>query len=1039
MSTKRLETMWDIGRLNVWFLVSSALLVGTTILLVVKDYARPWKKYQRTWMTEELVQTQAAVQNALPAADLKKLQDLDDQMQKEEAAQRSGIRSIEDQVGDLKADLYLDNQKFQFRKAELDTARYEFEEFRHKHERDEPDAVSRRMKELEELDREVRQLEDQYKGRELKVAALEAEKKKLLTNVSRMREEHSTITKDKDALQRKLAKFEPSFPNRFRNWILVDFISPTIKVQKFVINDLYDDLNFDIKVPKIDMCTTCHVSIKDPRYADPQKYPNPLRAHPRLDLFMADTSPHPSDSFGCTICHMGHGQSLTFEKAAHTPRSREQAERWEKEHHWHPYHYWDLPMVPMDRIQSSCVKCHKEEFQVPGAPEATHGKLLVKKLGCQGCHPWKGFENERKVGPDLRKLANKTTPEWTFQWVKNPLDFRPTTRMPRFFGIRHDNDEKLDDVQVRALTQYLFAHAERTTLEAPPADVTGDAKRGEDLFWKVGCLGCHSLRGADGRQVVAGGESLAAAPDLSRIGSKVNAAWLYDWLRDPGRHFPDTRMPNLRLTPQEAADLVAWLTTLKDPGEAGRYRVADVEDRVRDELVFTYQKGNLTEKEAHEQTRRMSADEKDLFLGERLFRRYGCAGCHLVTGHERDKGIGTELSEVGSKDVETIDLGLTDTPKTIQDWLPAKIREPRIFDEGRIKGFEDRSRMPRFSLTDEELHDLVTFTMGNRKDLIAPNRLRSLKGHLKGRETGERLVWEYNCTGCHRFHMDEVVYETTWQDKGKERTGALRLEGLVAVDEPEELTFQAWVDEPRLGLHVGDPVAIPKAKVKSLTKRDQPGQYLREAEIAAHLTRHLVKVGEVESEDVAGPFMPPVLYGEGRKVQSPWVFQFLRAPVTLRPWLKVRMPTFPFHESESEALAHYFAAAAQEPYPFQFMPEKEEAALAAKDRARPGRIDHASKLFNSETVNCGKCHVRGKINPPGDPSDWAPDLTLAQVRLRPNWIRRWLSDPQRVQPGTKMPTFFPEGEQRYQDLFPAPKEEQIDALVDFLMNFPATR
>jgi cytochrome c2 len=36
----------------------------------------------------------------------------------------------------------------------------------------------------------------------------------------------------------------------------------------------------------------------------------------------------------------------------------------------------------------------------------------------------------------------------------------------------------------------------------------------------------------------------------------------------------------------------------------------------------------------------------------------------------------------------------------------------------------------------------------------------------------------------------------------------------------------------------------------------------------------------------------------------------------------------------------------------------------------------------------------------------APNLILAKDRLRPEWMLEWLIDPQRLQPGTKMPNFF---------------------------------
>ncbi len=59
-----------------------------------------------------------------------------------------------------------------------------------------------------------------------------------------------------------------------------------------------------------------------------------------------------------------------------------------------------------------------------------------------------------------------------------------------------------------------------------------------------------------------------------------------------------------------------------------------------------------------------------------------------------------------------------------------------------------------------------------------------------------------------------------------------------------------------------------------------------------------------------------------------------------------------------------------------------------------------------ETYQCLKCHVAGE-NIPLTPDINAPNLILAKERLNPEWILRWLIDPQTLQPGTKMPNYFP--------------------------------
>src|SRR5664279_6477763 len=55
---------------------------------------------------------------------------------------------------------------------------------------------------------------------------------------------------------------------------------------------------------------------------------------------------------------------------------------------------------------------------------------------------------------------------------------------------------------------------------------------------------------------------------------------------------------------------------------------------------------------------------------------------------------------------------------------------------------------------------------------------------------------------------------------------------------------------------------------------------------------------------------PPIIRGEGAKVQSDWLFSFLHAPRSgqIRPWLKVRMPTFEFNPDQLNGLTSYFAS-----------------------------------------------------------------------------------------------------------------------------------
>ncbi len=102
---------------------------------------------------------------------------------------------------------------------------------------------------------------------------------------------------------------------------------------------------------------------------------------------------------------------------------------------------------------------------------------------------------------------------------------------------------------------------------AMPAGLRGDARKGRALFMsrsKGPCTGCHLIPGDD--VWPAGG----VGPDLSTIGDRgLPDAYLYQQIHDPRAVFPATTMPPWGaagvLTPQDIADVVAFLQSLKGP------------------------------------------------------------------------------------------------------------------------------------------------------------------------------------------------------------------------------------------------------------------------------------------------------------------------------------------------------------------------------------------------------------------------------------------------------------------------------------------
>ncbi len=100
---------------------------------------------------------------------------------------------------------------------------------------------------------------------------------------------------------------------------------------------------------------------------------------------------------------------------------------------------------------------------------------------------------------------------------------------------------------------------------------------------------------------------------------------------------------------------------------------------------------------------------------------------------------------------------------------------------------------------------------------------------------------------------------------------------------------------------------------------------------AEWLVESLIKRGQ--SRSMAWQMSPPPLYKEGIKVQTPWLYQFLRDPYRLRHTTVLRMPRFNMSPDEAQMLANYFAAVDNEPFPYQHVPAA-RAGLSGRRRIR---------------------------------------------------------------------------------------------------------
>ncbi|MQA29830.1 MAG: c-type cytochrome [Luteitalea sp.] len=921
---------YNVDFLNVVFAASSLFLFLSVIWMVWDDFDREWKNTQRQFVQLETQVVQAQLDQAARSVDRNKLAQLEAQQkaaQQSVAANQQKVDELNAQIADVDTRLYRATLDFQYAKATYDQDRYDFEASRIAGASD----ADRKGQAVQELAERLNTLDLDRQKAEAEKADLQRQLGQFTGELASVNTQLAEMTAEQGRLRNRINVIAPSaVKDYFRNAPLLDFMAPTIKVQQIILPNVVDDVNF-IRVPKMDRCQTCHLAIDRRGY---ESYPQPFKTHPDLEVYLGGSSPHPIERVGCTVCHEGMGQSVSFRDAAHTPGTEEQKVTWEEEHDWEEPHLWDYPMLPTSMTQASCAKCHKEQVFVPNASKLTVAYATYERAGCYACHKTRGFDTDiRKPGPILTKIDSKLSEDWVKNWIRNPRAVKPTTWMPRFW-YNSNNSEPEDavrnEVEINAVSAYLFENSSGHTpaVKSPPR---GNAAAGEEIVKNIGCLGCHVV--GEGERTEVGPRRTFGQP-LENIGNKTSYEWIFDWVRDPKHYSPGTYMPDLRLTDAQVADVATYLSGLKGP--AGDAAKATPDEKAVDEVALGYFAAVMPFEQAKATLAKLNPEQKQIELGRRVISRYGCFSCHDIKGFENAQAIGTDLSEEGSKLVTRLDFAfISDIPHTSKlAWFRTKLHDPRIFDKGRLLKPEEKLRMPNYDLSEEENNRLLMAIMSFQRDIQPPAAMPVRSARYDYLTTGRTLVHRRNCVGCHAI-------------------------------EGEGGDFVNLVAEPTLG--------------------------------------------------------PPMLTPEGARVQPDWLYAFLRNPITIRPWLNVRMPTFGLDDQHLNGAVRYFGAVSDEMLPFQT-----HEVVTASAGGGTGK-----ELF--DLLKCQQCHVLGEIPKDQPTANLAPDLRMSADRLQPDWIVDWLRNPATILPGTRMPSFWPDHPKSFFPQFGGSAEAQIQAVTDHLL------
>src|SRR5262249_55177921 len=461
----------------------------------------------------------------------------------------------------------------------------------------------------------------------------------------------------------------------------------------------------------------------------------------------------------------------------------------------------------------------------------------------------------------------------------------------------------------------------------------------------------------------------------------------------------------------------------------------------------------------------------DAKRGEEIVKSIGCQGCHVVGEGAREaagprRTFGQPLENIGNK--------------TTYEWIFNWVRDP--------KHYSPATFMPNLRLTDSQVADVATYLVGLKgpagdapkatadhkptheplfdylKNVVPVEEAKAQLGRLnadeKQVELGKRAINRYGCFSCHDIKGFEKAQSigTDLSEEGSKLVTRLDFAFVEGIPHTSKIGwFRAKLHDPRLFdqgrvLQPLDKLRMPNfdlteveidrlvTAIMSFQREIQPAaalpakdartDYLYQGRTLVH-RRNCVGCHIIEGDGgdflklVADPSLgPPMLTPEGARVQHDWLYDFLRGPITIRPWLNVRMPTFGLDDTNINGVINYFGSISNKMEPFQ---SHEMVRTASND---PGA---GKQLF--ELLKCQQCHVLGVIPKDQPTANLAPDLRMTAERLQADWILQWLKKPSDILPGTRMPAFWPDYPKSFYPQLGGDAEAQIRAIRDHLLTF----
>jgi mono/diheme cytochrome c family protein len=497
-----------------------------------------------------------------------------------------------------------------------------------------------------------------------------------------------------------------------------------------------------------------------------------------------------------------------------------------------------------------------------GTPRLNHGRRLLARYGCAHCHAITQPDGTLIVPvdepPSLEHVAEKTTREWIFAWVKNPQAYAASATMPNY----RFSDQEAADIASFLVAQSTASENSRKELKsiAPPS---GDEalQAGPSLYGTLFCSSCHAIQNAAGNLV--GGD---LAPELTRVGSKVNPGWLRRWLQAPQGYDPKTRMPRYRYDEKQVALLSSFLLSKKDDDFLANVHLPE-------------------------------PDARSIARGKKLVSDYGCTACHRINGVNPPESFAPDLSRIGSKPLFQVGF-IRGMPETLPDYIAGKIHDPRAFGPA--------LKMPTFSLTDAQVESLTTALLAQTDGAVTmpPELVRTISRakYHPGGDAG-RLMEDLRCQSCHTINGNggDMAPDLTFEGSAVQRKWLLDF-----MSNPNTLRPMLIRRMPKFNLSDAEIKSLSDYMLSAYQASGFDSQALEASALNADAaargkqlfyTKYACQSCHTADYKKDKGYVGPPLADVGDRLTPVWIYKWLKNPNALNPGTLMPNPNLPDGEA----------------------------------------------------------------------------------------------------------------------------------------------